>query len=297
MQKILAKGVFYVKKAILIPLIVIAVLLSGCSANTNKNNKENSTETQNQTAQNTTGVENTAPDVTGIDVDISSYNASAITWGPGNIENNQRPKDPTDLQNRFSELSAQWLLDDTKQICLTFDEGYENGYTDQILDTLKEKKVPAIFFCTYDYVSKNPELVQRMIKEGHIVANHSYRHYNMTQIDMETAKDEVTVMHDYMAEYFSYEMKLFRFPEGEFSEQNLALVKSLGYKSVFWSFAYADWDTSNPPDKDFAYNKITSSLHNGEIMLLHAVCQTNADILPSVIDEITKQGYTFTVEI
>lgn len=283
-------------KKIIITLIAAALLLTGCSAN----EKSNNTDTTNNittTEPEAPSVENTAPDVTGVGIELTGYSTDAITWGPGNIENNQRPRDPLELQDRFQELSAQWLLEDSKTICLTFDEGYENGFTPSILDTLKEKQVSAIFFCTYDYVSKNPEIVQRMINEGHIVANHSYRHYNMTTVDAETVKDEITILHDYVAEKFAYEMNLFRFPEGEFSEQNLAVVQSLNYQSIFWSFAYADWDTSNPPDEETAYNKIVSSVHNGEIMLLHAVCETNANILPRIIDNIKEQGYTFTTKL
>lgn len=184
-----------------------------------------------------------------------------------------------------------------KTICLTFDEGYENGFTAQILDTLAQKNIKAIFFCTYDYVKDNPTLVSRMINEGHIVGNHSYRHLNMTQVDLETASDEITMMHDYMAQMFQYEMKYFRFPEGAFSEQTIALAADLGYRSVFWSFAYADWDKDKQPNEKEAYDRIISSTHDGEIMLLHAVSSTNADILGAVIDDIQNQGYTFTTEL
>jgi len=284
-------------KKIIVAVISVAVILCGCSMNTEKEpntTKSNHTETSESS---TTGVENTAPDVTGIGFDPSGYDTAPVTWGPGNISNHERPKDPADLQKKFKDLNSQWLLEDNKTICLTFDEGYENGFTGKILDTLKEKNVKAIFFCTYDYVKDNPDLVQRMIDEGHIVGNHSYTHYNFTEIDLETAQDEVTILHDYVAQNFAYEMNYFRFPEGVFSPQTLALVKSLGYKSVFWSFAYADWDTSSPPDPDTAFEKITSSVHNGEIMLLHAVSSTNADILGSVIDNIREQGYKFTLEL
>lgn len=283
-------------KKIIVTLITAVLLLTGCSAN-EKNNNTDTTHNTTAAEPEAPSVENTAPDVTGVGIDLTGYSTDAITWGPGNIEDNQRPRDPSELQDKFQELSAQWLLEDDKTICLTFDEGYENGFTPSILDTLKEKQVSAIFFCTYDYVSKNPEIVQRMINEGHIVANHSYRHYNMTTVDAETVKDEITILHDYVAEKFAYEMNLFRFPEGEFSEQNLAVVQSLNYQSIFWSFAYADWDTSNPPDEEIAYNKIVSSVHNGEIMLLHAVCKTNAEILPRVIDNIKEQGYIFTTNL
>lgn len=133
--------------------------------------------------------------------------------GPGNIKDHARPADPEKLQNKYSEMSGHWLLPEQKTICLTFDEGYENGFTAQILDTLAEKNVKAIFFCTYDYVRDNPDLVHRMINEGHILANHSYSHYNMTEVDLETAEEEITLMHDYVEENFNYSMGYFRFPE------------------------------------------------------------------------------------
>ncbi len=251
----------------------------------------------NQTTTNVADTTLEASDVNGNKLDVQEYDSSPVTWGPGNIQEHKRPTDPENLQNKYSEMSSQWLLPDNKEICLTFDEGYENGYTEQILDTLADKDVQAIFFCTYDYVRDNPQIVQRMINEGHIIGNHSYSHYNMTEIDLDTAAEEITLMHDYVEEQFNYSMGYFRFPEGVFSEQTIALAAELGYRSVFWSFAYADWDVDNPPAEDEAFEKITSSTHNGEIMLLHAVSETNANILGDVIDNIREQGYTFTTQL
>lgn len=194
-------------------------------------------------------------------------------------------------------MDAQWLLNDEKKICLTFDEGYENGYTPQILDTLKEKGVKAIFFVTYDFASQNPELVKRMIDEGHIVGNHSYRHYTMDEVSDDVAKEEVSYLHKYVKDKFGYTMSYFRFPKGEFSERSLQIVKDLGYKSVFWSFAYADWDPDNQTEENQAFTHICESTHPGAIFLLHAVSKTNADILGKVIDDVKKQGYTFSTDI
>lgn len=269
------------------------LVFSGCSMQ----NGEAPQEATNKAEENSTNVAETTLEASGVRMDIKDYSSDSVTWGPGNIKDHKRPTDPENLQNKYGELNAQWLLPEGKNICLTFDEGYENGYTAQILDTLAEKNIKAIFFCTYDYVKDNPTLVRRMINEGHIVGNHSYNHYNMTQIDLETASDEITMMHDYVAQMFQYEMKYFRFPEGAFSEQTIALAADLGYRSVFWSFAYADWDRDNQPDETEAYNRITSSVHDGEIMLLHAVSKSNADILGRVIDDIEKEGYTFTIEL
>lgn len=281
-----------------IPLFMaIAAMFSACSVEVDTPDEQTVPGT---TAQNTTNVADTtleADAANGSKLDVVDYSAEPVIWGPGNIKDHTRPADPEKLQNKYSEMSAQWLLPEDKTICLTFDEGYENGYTAQILDTLAEKNVKAIFFCTYDYVKDNPDLVLRMINEGNILANHSYSHYNMTEIDLETAEEEITLMHDYVEETFNYSMGYFRFPEGVFSEQTLALTAELGYRSVFWSFAYEDWDTENPPDENTAFEKITSSTHDGEIMLLHAVCETNANILGRVIDDIRAQGYEFTTEL
>ncbi|MCI9642242.1 MAG: polysaccharide deacetylase family protein [Eubacterium sp.] len=281
-------------KKIFAAILSVALLFCGCSISKGNNDTENNAES---TTNETTNTAETTLEATGLGVILSDYDTNAIVWGPGNIQNHERPVDPEKLQSQYSDLNGKWLLADDKNICLTFDEGYENGYTAQILDTLKEKNVKAIFFCTYDYVKDNPELVNRMINEGHIVGNHSYRHYNFTQIDVETARDEITILHDYVAEQFGYEMKYFRFPEGAFSAQALALTKDLGYSTLFWSFAYADWDRENPPSNETAFEKITSSVHNGAILLLHAVCKSNAEVLGDAIDNIIEQGYTFTTSI
>lgn len=277
--------------------IALCTVLSACSVEVDTPEEQTVPGT---TAQNTTDVADTtlqASEANGSKLDVVDYSTEPVIWGPGNIKDHARPADPEKLQNKYSEMSGQWLLPEQKTICLTFDEGYENGFTAQILDTLAEKNVKAIFFCTYDYVRDNPDLVHRMINEGHILANHSYSHYNMTEVDLETAEEEITLMHDYVEENFNYSMGYFRFPEGVFSEQTLALAAQLGYRSVFWSFAYEDWDADNPPDETEAFEKITSSTHDGEIMLLHAVSETNANFLGNVIDNIREQGYEFTVEL
>ena len=233
---------------------------------------------------------------TSTNLGVDGYSTEKVIWGPGRAENHQQPTDPVMLNGQYKNLGGTFLLDDKKSICLTFDEGYENGFTPAILDTLKEKKVKAIFFVTYDFAKDNPKLIKRMIDEGHIVGNHTYRHYTMDEVSEETATEEIMYLHN-IKKNFNYEMKLFRFPKGEFSQSTLALAKNLGYKSVFWSFAYADWDTQNQTDETTAYNEITKYLHPGEIMLLHAVSKTNASVLGKVIDEAQKEGYKFTVNV
>lgn len=180
-----------------------------------------------------------------------------------------------------------------KVIYLTFDCGYENGCTEKILDTLKEKQVPAAFFVTLPNVKDNPELIARMIKEGHIVGNHSDTHPNFSKIDRTRMVTEIETLDNYLREHFGYSAPYFRFPEGACSENALELVQSIGFTSVFWSSAYADWDTSTQKGKQYAFDTVTSRLHPGCVLLLHAVSQDNADALGDIIDYAKAQGYEF----
>lgn len=286
-------------KKLIIPIICLC-LLGGCASKGLADKRvKNNTESN---ISSTTALETTIPESTEMPTaqavaGLNSLSTKKVVWGFGKIENHAQPAEPSGLQKTFSKYGAKWLLDGEKSIALTFDEGYENGFTPAILDTLKEKNVKAIFFVTYDFAKDNPELIKRMIDEGHIVGNHSWHHYSMDELDIETAKEEITYLHDYIEKEHNYTMSYFRFPKGEFSEQSLKLVNDLGYKSVFWSFAYADWDTENQPDENTAFTNICESTHPGEILLLHAVSKTNADILGKVIDDIKKQGYSFTTEI
>ena len=278
---------------ILLPLLCVCMLFGCSKGNTNSN--ENITASK-KAETTTKAVETTAPTAKAV-AGLDSLSTEKVVWGPGNIVEHKQPNDPLLLQKRFANMDAQWLLNDEKKICLTFDEGYENGYTPKILDTLKEKGVKAVFFVTYDFASQNPDLVKRMIDEGHIVGNHSYRHYTMDEVSDDVAKEEVSYLHKYVKDKFGYTMSYFRFPKGEFSERSLQIVKDLGYKSVFWSFAYADWDPDNQTEENQAFTHICESTHPGAIFLLHAVSKTNADILGKVIDDVKKQGYTFSTDI
>lgn len=299
-------GRFFYEKIILTLSLVICALLVIWGCTKSSNNNETTTQTKTSTSTETTAkAETTDNNTTNVadtsvqadDMGVDGLSTEKVVWGPGRAENHQQPTDPVMLNSQYKNLGARFILDDKKSICLTFDEGYENGFTPAILDTLKEKNVKAIFFVTYDFAKDNPKLIKRMIDEGHIVGNHTYRHYTMDEVDTATAKEEITFLHNFIKKNFNYEMTLFRFPKGEFSQSTLALAKDLGYKSVFWSFAYADWDTQNQSDEKTALNEITKYLHPGEIMLLHAVSKTNASILGNVIDEAQKQGYKFTTNV
>ena len=183
---------------------------------------------------------------------------------------------------------------DEKKIYLTFDEGYENGYTEKILDVLKEKKVPAAFFCTGDYLKCNPELIKRMIDEGHIVGNHSWNHPRMPEVtNDEKFRNELTEFEDCLKENYNTECKYFRYPEGEFSERTLSMINDMGYTTVFWSVAYKDWERDVTKGKDNAVKQVCNQIHNGAIILLHAVSSDNAEALPIIIDTLRSEGYEF----
>lgn len=180
-----------------------------------------------------------------------------------------------------------------KVIYLTFDCGYENGCTEKILDTLKEKNVPAAFFVTLPHVKSCPQLIARMINEGHIVGNHSVNHPNFSTISRTQMVEEIEGLDNFLRTQFGYSAPFFRFPEGACSESALDLVQNLGFESVFWSSAYADWDTTNLKGKQYAFETVTSRLHPGCVLLLHAVSPDNAEALGDIIDYAVSQGYQF----
>lgn len=224
---------------------------------------------------------------------LSGLSGANVPWGPTNYisDDANRPIACIDLQELYGKYEAHFIAPDSNKVYLTFDEGYENGYTASILDTLKEKNVSAVFFVTLPYAKGNPELIHRMIDEGHVIGNHSCTHPNFTAVSLDKAFEEVKGLHDYMEETYDYTMGLFRCPEGAFTEQTLALFHQIGYKSVFWSFAYADWDANNQPDPAAALEKIKGWSHPGAIYLLHAVSSTNDQILGELIDWWQAEGY------
>ena len=194
--------------------------------------------------------------------------------------------------------NVQALALDTKTqekiMYLTFDNGYEyKNLTADILDTLKEKNVKAAFFVTLSYARQNPKLVQRIIDEGHIVGNHSATHPSFPKLTRTQMAKEIATLDNYLRENFAYTSPYFRFPSGEHSECALELVTSIGFNSIFWSVAYADWDTSAQQGADYAFSTVSSRFHPGAVILLHAVSQDNADALGRIIDEAHTQGYKF----
>jgi len=212
----------------------------------------------------------------------------------------ERQSDPHQPPRASAEIdlaafSAYYLGDTTqKELYLTFDEGYENGHTAIILDILREKDVSAAFFVTKTYIRDNPELIARMVAEGHIVGNHTVRHKSSPGLtDAELAK-ELSDTADFFREQTNQEMPpFFRPPMGEYSARVLATAQYQGYHTVFWSFAYKDWLVDAQPGVAAAHKKIVENLHNGSIMLLHAVSSSNAEALGGVIDAAREMGYEF----
>ena len=181
-----------------------------------------------------------------------------------------------------------------KDLYLTFDNGYENGYTPKILDILKAKKVPAIFFVTGHYVKDQPELLKRMAAEGHLIGNHSWSHPDMTRVSNEKIKDELDRVKEQVAQITGQQhMRYLRPPRGIFSDRTLATSKALGYTHVFWSVAYNDWNVNAQKGWKYAHDKVMAQLHPGAVILLHAVSKDNADAMGQIIDDARKQGYEF----
>ena len=180
-----------------------------------------------------------------------------------------------------------------KYVYLTFDAGYEAGYTEKILEVLKQNNVTATFFITGHYLNTQPELVKKMIDNGNIVGNHTVNHKCMPEVSLDTIKEDVMNLHTSIYEKFGYEMKYIRPPKGEFSEKTLAYTNSLGYTTVMWSLAYDDWDENKQGREEYGKSKILDNVHNGAIILLHSNSKDNCNILDSVIKEIKNNGYEF----
>ena len=224
--------------------------------------------------------------------EIGALPAKSLNWGPGGpVDEKNRSQGALQYNEKYGGYDALFIGPDQPVVYLTFDEGYENGLTPVFLDILKEKEVKAVFFVTYDFAKREEELVRRMIQEGHVVGNHSWSHKNYSELGAKGAAEDMMKLHEYVQDTFDYEMTYFRFPSGNFTEQTLAVAQAMGYKSLFWSFAYKDWLTDAQPGREEALEKIVSSCHPGAIYLLHAVSETNADVLAEAIDRIRAAGY------
>ncbi len=227
---------------------------------------------------------------TGSDSSVSNLSDRVCGWGLRRTDD--RPEFTEEQISLMEKYNCIYMGEENdKSLYLTFDEGYENGYTSIILDVLRQKGVPATFFVTAAYVKSEPELVKRMAKEGHIVGNHTANHPCVPTLSENEIKNELEELDRLVYGVIKKNCKYFRPPKGEYSEKSLEVTHALGYINTFWSFAYVDWDDKvNTID---AKQKIVENLHDGEVLLLHATSKANADCLADVIDIARKEGYVF----
>ena len=216
-------------------------------------------------------------------------------WGLSFQREGAPPTGPASVE-QLRAYDAAYLGDTTRKVLyLTFDAGYENGCTAKILDVLKKHQVPAAFFLVGNYLERNPDLVRRMVEEGHIVGNHTMHHYDMSKIsDKETFTKELQNLEALYRQVTGQELqKFYRPPQGIYSETNLEMAKALGYKTVFWSLAYVDWNNDSQPTREQAMSKLLPRIHNGAVILLHSTSKTNAEILDELLTQWEKTGYSF----
>ena len=221
--------------------------------------------------------------------------ASAVSWGLSFQTQGQPPVGNASAA-ALKQYDAAFLGNTQEKVLyLTFDAGYENGCTEKILDTLKKHNVKAAFFLVGHYMEQNQDLVRRMVEEGHIVGNHTMRHLDMAKIsDPEAFKKELTDLETLFTSITGKQLpKYYRPPQGTYNAENLKQAQALGYRTVFWSLAYVDWNNDKQPTREYALEKLLPRTHNGAVVLLHSTSQTNAQILDELLTTWKTQGYRF----
>ena len=217
------------------------------------------------------------------------------SWGLSFPAEGEAPHGPASA-TQLRKYDAVYIGDTNEKVLyLTFDAGYENGNTAKILDILKKHNVPAAFFLVGNYIEKNPDLVRRMVDEGHIVGNHTMHHYDMSKISDKAAfRKELSDLESLYQHVTGREMpKFYRPPQGIYSESNLKMAQELDYKTIFWSLAYVDWQNDKQPTADYAFSKLLPRTHNGAVVLLHSTSATNAAILDELLTKWEAMGYHF----
>ncbi len=224
-----------------------------------------------------------------------SINARAEVCGYYIMRKKNHERPVTDPCFSFmKDHKAYYIGPDEKVIYLTFDAGYENGNIERIADTLKKHGAKAAFFVLDNIIRRNTDLIVRLAEDGHLICNHTSRHKDCTKLSKEEFENELNSLECVYKELTGKTLcRFFRPPEGRFNEKTLSYAEELGYKTVFWSFAYADWDNGKQPDRGYAKKLILDNTHNGEIILLHPTSKTNADILDGLLCEWEKMGYRF----
>ena len=216
-------------------------------------------------------------------------------WGLSFRQEGQPPIGPANSRE-LAKYDAAYVGDTSEKVLyLTFDAGYENGCTEKILDVLKKHNVPAAFFLVGNYIEKNADLVRRMVDEGHIVGNHTMHHYDMSKLKTKEAfQKELTELEEVFTSVTGKALpKYYRPPQGVYSQENLEMAKELGYKTVFWSLAYVDWNNDAQPTKEQAFGKLLPRTHKGAVVLLHSTSATNAEILDELLTKWETEGYRF----
>lgn len=261
----------------IIALAVCVLFLQGCASENDVRNTAEVSETEEKVAQSINEIDN-----------------KGTGWG-FKKEKGEKPDIPKETQDMFSKYDTYYIDNSGDRVMyLTFDEGYEAGFTPDILDTLKKCKVCAAFFVTGDYFDREQKLVKRMYDEGHIIGNHTENHPNLHKLgDFEKMQEEFRILDDKYFEMFGEHMKYMRPPEGEYSERVLAAAKNAGYKTILWSFAYKDWLRDNVKGKEYAKESVIPYFHDGAILLLHAVSKDNADALEDIISAAKDAGFVF----
>ena len=221
--------------------------------------------------------------------------AASADWGLSFQTEGQTPVGNATIEE-LAQYDAYFVGDTSRKVIyLTFDCGYENGYTEPILDTLKKHNAPAAFFVVGNMIESAPEIVRRMAEEGHIVGNHTFHHPDMSSISDPTAfQQELNTLSALYRETVGEEMPMFyRPPQGKYSTENLKQAHALGYQTIFWSLAYVDWYVDDQPTAEEAYAKLLPRIHDGAIVLLHSTSRTNAEILDDLLTQWESMGYSF----
>ena len=231
-------------------------------------------------------------------VSISIFAGSSLETGSWGLSFREEGAPPIGNAGRdqLKAYDAAYLGDPSRKVLyLTFDAGYENGCTGKILDVLQEQQVPAAFFLVGNYLEKNADLVRRMVEEGHIVGNHTMHHYDMSKLTTREAfAKELQDLEQLFRETTGQELpKFYRPPQGIYSEENLKMARELGYKTVFWSLAYVDWNNNAQPSREEALAKLLPRTHPGAVVLLHSTSKTNAEVLEELIEKWKAEGYEF----
>lgn len=232
----------------------------------------------------------------GVYTDPSTLPNTMASWWFKRNENHEIPEvqNEIDLTKYDAWYAKTDITDGEKPVFLTFDCGYENGYTPGILDVLKKHKAPAAFFVCKHFIEDQPDLIKRMKEEGHVVGNHTSNHICMPESDERTIREEIANNANYMKEATGYEMdSFFRPPKGEYSERTLQITKNMGYTTVFWSLAYPDYDVNNQPGADYVIERFDKYIHPGAIPLIHNISESNAQALDTVLTNLEKEGYSF----